>query len=64
MDYTMQNITKFFPVCFMLCIPVVLLKASSELASIVILTRSPVVLFKITKQNEWSHMPITMNPML
>lgn len=33
MDYTMQNITKSFPVYFMLCIPVVLLKASSELVS-------------------------------
>lgn len=64
MDYTMQNITKSFPVYFILCIPVVLLKASSELVSIVILARSPVVLFKITTWNEWSHLPITMHPML
>lgn len=64
MDYTMQNITKSFPVYFMLCIPLVLCKTSSELASIVILARSPVVLFKITKENKWSYMPITMHPML
>lgn len=60
----MQNITKSFPVYFMLCTPFVLLKASSVLASVVILTRSPVVLFKITKQNKWSYMPIAMHPML
>lgn len=62
-DYTMQNITKSFPVYFMLCVPIVLFKASSELASTAILTRSPVVLFKITKQKKWSYMLITTHPM-
>lgn len=64
MDYTMQNITKSFPVYFMLYIYLFLLKASSELASIVTLIRSPAVLFKTTEQNEWLYMPMTMHPML
>lgn len=64
MDYTMQNITKYFPVYFTLYTPLVLLKANSEIASIVILARSPVVLFKTTEQNEWLYVHMTMHPML
>lgn len=52
--------TKSFPVYLMLCVPPALLKASSELASIVVLGRSPAVPFKITEQNEWPYMPTAM----